>query len=226
MNLTKDTYEYILNFADDKEIISMLMVNKKFAQKLGDDNFFKKVLERKYPNLVKFKKENETWKHLYLRMIKYIALLNEKFDIPYLNLVDYDPTEFYNEYNNTQYIIYEALKQLSENGGNHEVLEMLLDRFIEKYKDSKLINVKMSLDDFIINAVQSGDLKTVTILLEKGADNYEMLLIEAAFSDHLNIVKFVMEQFYKRGLVSQDSVQQAFESANDEVIKNYLAEFL
>ncbi len=226
MNLTKDTYEYILNFADDREIINMLRVNKKFAQKLSDDNFFKKVLDRKYPHLVKFKKERETWKHLYLRMIKYIALLNEKFEIPYLNVEDYDPEQFYKSFNKTQYILYQALTVLLESSGNYEVLEMLLDRFIEKYKDGKKLDVKKSLDELLIHAVQSGDLKTVTILLEKGADDYEMLLIESAFADHLNIVKFVMEQFFKRGLVSRDSVQQAFESANDEGVKAYLAEFL
>ncbi len=225
MNLTKDTYEYILNFADDREIINMLRVNKKFAQKLEDDAFFKKVLDRKYPHLVKFKKERETWKHLYLRMIKYIALLNEKFDIPYLDVEDYNPEEFYNTYSKSQYILYEVLKRLLENGGNYEVLERLLDRFMEKYKNSK-INVKKSLDDLLSNAVQSGDLKTVTILLEKGADDYEILLIESAFADHLNIVKFIMEQFFKRGLVSRDSVQQAFDSSNDEGVKAYLAEFL
>ena len=226
MNLTKDTYEYILNFADDREIIIMLSMNKKFAQKLEDDAFFQKVLDRKYPHLIKFKKDGETWKHLYLRMIKYIALLNEKFGIPYLNLEDYDPEHFYEWYNKSQYILYEALKVLLESGGNYEVLEILLEKFIEKYKDDKTTNIKTSLDDMLINAVQSGDLKKVTILLEKGANDYEMLLIEAAFADHLNIVKFVIEQFYKRGLVSADAIQRAFDSANDEGVKNYLAEFL
>ncbi len=225
MNLTKDTYEYILNFADDREIINMLRVNKKFAQKLEDDTFFKKVLDRKYPHLTKFKKENETWKHLYLRMIKYIALLNEKFDIPYLNVEDYDPIDFYFRNQRSPDILYYAVKKLLQEGGNYKVLELLLDKFIEKYKDNKNISVSKSLNDLMMGAIETEDLKTITILLEKGADDYELLLIESAFADSLNIVKFVIEQLYKSGLISKDSIQQAFESANDEVIKNYLSEF-
>ena len=204
----------------------MLMMNKKFAQKLEDDNFFHKLMDRKYPLLVKFKKEGETWKHLYLRMIKYIALINEKFGIPYLGVEDYDPSEFYNMYSNQDHVIYNALRILLEKGGNYKVLEKLLDIFIEKYKNDRKINMKKSFNDFLSTAVESGDLKTITILLEKGADDYETLLIESAFADHLNIVKFVMEQFYKRGQVSKDAVQQAFDSTNDEAVKTYLQEFL
>jgi hypothetical protein len=37
MNLTKDTYEYLVGFADDRDIINMLSVNKKF----NDGEFFK-----------------------------------------------------------------------------------------------------------------------------------------------------------------------------------------
>ena len=39
MNLTKDTYEYLLNFAEDRDIINMLSVNKKFR----DEEFFERI---------------------------------------------------------------------------------------------------------------------------------------------------------------------------------------
>ncbi len=91
MNLTKDTYEYLANFADDKDIVNMLSVNKKF----NDPIFFERIFKRKYPLLVKFKNENETWKHFYLNMIKHIAMLQEKYHIPYIPHPDFNPVEFY-----------------------------------------------------------------------------------------------------------------------------------
>ena len=49
--LDKDTYEYLTNFADDRTILNMLAVNRKF----NDDDFFRRVLQRKYPTLLEFK---------------------------------------------------------------------------------------------------------------------------------------------------------------------------
>ena len=60
--LTKDTYEHILNFAEDREIIIMLSLNKKF----NDEKLFERVMKKRYPLLIRFRKENETWKELYV----------------------------------------------------------------------------------------------------------------------------------------------------------------
>lgn len=61
----KDIYEYILNLADDRDVINMLSVNRKF----NDDLYFKKIFEKRYSLLLEFKKEEETYKQFYLRMI-------------------------------------------------------------------------------------------------------------------------------------------------------------
>ena len=58
MNLTKDAYLEIAKAADDKTIVKMLSVNRKFH----DDEFFKLVFEQRYPLLVKFKKDKQLWK--------------------------------------------------------------------------------------------------------------------------------------------------------------------
>ena len=93
MNLTKDMYEYLTNFADDRDILNMLSVDKKFS----NDEFFRKVLERKYPLLLKFKKENETHKKFYLKLIFYMSKLKTEFNIPYGSWT-VDPESFYNTY--------------------------------------------------------------------------------------------------------------------------------
>ena len=94
--LTKDTYEHILNFADDREIIIMLSLNKKF----NDEKLFERVMKKRYPFLLRYRKENETWKELYVRMVFYISRLKELFHIPYINVQDYNPETFYQNYKN------------------------------------------------------------------------------------------------------------------------------
>lgn len=84
----KDIYEYIVGLADDRTVLNMLAVNKKF----NDDLYFKKILEKRYPLLlIKYKNEDETYKQFYLRMVKYIAELWEVYKIPYIPAEDFNP---------------------------------------------------------------------------------------------------------------------------------------
>ena len=47
----KNLYEYIVNFADDRTVLNMLSVNKQFH----NQEFFKRILETRYPLLLEFK---------------------------------------------------------------------------------------------------------------------------------------------------------------------------
>ena len=87
----KDIYEYIINLADDRDVINMLSVNRKF----NDDLYFKKILEKRYPLLLAFKKKDETHKQFYLKMVKYMAKLWEEFKLPYIPSKHYDPETLY-----------------------------------------------------------------------------------------------------------------------------------
>ena len=225
MNLTKDTYEYILNFADDREIINMLLVNKKFAGKLSDDKFFEQIVRKRYPLLVEFKNEHESWKYFYLRMIKYIHLLKEKYGIPYLKIEHYNPQDFYNKNdpNGGLMILYRAIKLILENGGHSDILEDLLDRFIKDGAGYSEKSIKASLNDFF-NNIEADDLRNITILINKGADDFETLLSTATFFDHFDIIKFVLENF--RDKISDVSIREAIETSNDELIKEYIRTFL
>ena len=74
----KNIYENIINFADNRTILNMLSVNKKF----NDPIFFEKVIDRKYPLLKQFKEKNESWRQFFVKMAYYIAKLEEEYDIP------------------------------------------------------------------------------------------------------------------------------------------------
>jgi hypothetical protein len=78
MNLTKDIYEYILNFVDDIDAINMLSVNKKFSQEI----YIKKFMVKRYPGLHKFKEEKETYRRFFIKMNKHIYEM-KKHNIPY-----------------------------------------------------------------------------------------------------------------------------------------------
>jgi hypothetical protein len=92
MNLDKDSYEYLTNFADDRTVMALLSANKKF----NDPKLFERILMKRYPSLLQFKKEKESWKLFYLKMIKAIAAMKEDFDIDYELSSVFDPDRVYN----------------------------------------------------------------------------------------------------------------------------------
>ena len=42
MILTKDTYEYLINFVDDKDVVNMLSTNKKFRH----EDVFQRIMKK------------------------------------------------------------------------------------------------------------------------------------------------------------------------------------
>ena len=87
--MNKDVYLLLTTYLDDKSVVGMLSVNKKF----NDPQFFKQLFSQRYPQLIKFKKEGEDWKQFYLSMVKYIAKLWEDFHYNYLTDAYYDITK-------------------------------------------------------------------------------------------------------------------------------------
>ncbi len=70
-----DIYLMLTSMQDDRSVVNMLSVNKKF----NDPNFFHQLFSKRYPNLIKYKKEDQDWKQFYLEMVKYIYKLKEDF---------------------------------------------------------------------------------------------------------------------------------------------------
>ena len=86
-------------------------------------------MRRKYPLLIKFKKPDENYKNLYLRMITYIAKLQEEFGIPYIHLPDLDPMRFYNKFKYSK--LERVLSYAASNAakvGNVKLVNELIDR--------------------------------------------------------------------------------------------------
>jgi len=171
--LPKDVYEYLANFADDKTIINMLSVNKKF----NDPVFFERIFKRKYPLLIPFKTDYETWKEFYLKMIKYISLLEEEYDIPYIPYPKFNPYDFYRDWShyNERIVIKIAFSIALENG--KKAIEYFLEKSGKILTRNELINFGLS------ESIQIDDIDMVKYFIEKGADLNKALGIAYAIQN-------------------------------------------
>ena len=89
MKVTKDLYLYLTNFVDDKTILNMLSVNKKF----NNPDFFEQVIRTKYPLVIEYKDETMTWRKFYVNLIFSIFMIKEKYNIEFNG--KYNPIKFY-----------------------------------------------------------------------------------------------------------------------------------
>jgi hypothetical protein len=89
--ISRDIWYSIAIRADDRDILDMLGVNKKF----NEPEFFQTVFRNKYPLLQKFKREEESWREFYLSMIKYIYKLQEEYSFEYVPAQSLNPKFLY-----------------------------------------------------------------------------------------------------------------------------------
>jgi hypothetical protein len=98
----KDVDRKILEELDDKNLFSILLVNK-YLNKVADENFWKRRLISKYPGAFSYKTEKQhnkqtqkrlqtTWKQYYLNTVRYVTEMKNKFDF---NYTSGDPAFYY-----------------------------------------------------------------------------------------------------------------------------------
>lgn len=85
MSLTglKDVDREVLKHVDDESLLKICGINRKTWNDVCDENFLKRRLTGKYPNIEKYKKENENWKRFFLKAIYYISKMKEEFHFTY-----------------------------------------------------------------------------------------------------------------------------------------------
>jgi Ankyrin repeats (3 copies) len=204
MNIPKDIYEYLMNFLDDKTILDMLSVNKNFR----DEIFFERVLRRKYPLLIEFKKE--TWKELFLRMTHYISRLEKEFGIPYFPAKGYNPEEFYKNNKNSKYIFEWAMHWVAREG-HMEIVKLMIEkgatgfnsgmRYAAKggYMEIVKLMIEKGATDFnrgMAYASEGGHMEIVKLMIEKGATDFNWGANRAVRGGHMEIVKLMVEKGY------------------------------
>ena len=155
---TKDIYfENLAKHADDRTIIEMLSINKKY----NDPWFFQTVLQRRYPLLLQFKTPNESWRQFYVSMINSIALLQEKYDIPYISDATFNPKKILKVINSKPISgIYNQSLLFAIKIGDLDLVKHLIDAAMKR-------NQIFSIDDLIGYALQMDNSIILTYLINK-----------------------------------------------------------
>ena len=206
----KDLYEYILNLADDKTTINMIRANPKV---FDNEKFYEKVMRKRYPFLIEFRKENETWKELYLRMVYTLAKLQEKYQIPYIPTKGCNPEMLLKSSPRRE--VYDQALICAAAGG----YVSLIDYFLEK--GARDVN------GALYSAGQHSNLDTVKYLISRGANNYNDLLLYAALGGKIDTMKFALDFLKLKGIDLNDSIgytgrfslQYAISSGHIEAVK-------
>ena len=189
----KDVYLMMTDYSSDQDVINMLSVNKTY----NDPIFFQRIISKRYPNLLKLKREKESWKNFYLRMLSYLSLLKEKYNVPYIPTPWFDPISIYEQIQKSDLYYPEhrqkevninrlIAKHIGESGD-----EVLVDHFVKKiggyfgeFKQSILSGISRSGNlklfkkyekdisryeyaDFIINAIISQNPEMIDYIVQK-----------------------------------------------------------
>lgn len=179
MSIPRDPYLLIAKNADDRTLLNMLSVDKKMSN--ISDSFIEGVMRERYPLLVRHKLNWESWRSFYARMIYYIALIQEKFGIPYIPHPDFDPIVYHRLLNtHHNYAIHEGFR-LSADIGNKSLVDLFLS------KGATGVNTGLRV------AATSGNKDMVIYLIQKGADDFHNALYYASENGHDDIVKYLLE---------------------------------
>ena len=199
MKLTKDAYLYLAQFADDKTILSMLSVDKKF----NDPKFFQQVLENKYPLLVKYKYETQKWKRFYIDMVYCISKIEEEHGISYYSVDGYNPKEHCNQ--NKQRIINSIMLKAAK-GGQKDIINLMIEKGADVFDRAMAYAAKGGYKDIVNLMIEKGATgfnramrfaayggykDIVNLMIKKGANHFDWAMANAATGGHKDIVEYL-----------------------------------
>ena len=87
--------EILLNIQDDKDLLKTCSLNKYLYNEVCNDMFFRNRLARTYPDTLKYKPEDMSWKAYFLRVIYYIAKMKEDNEYDYSIFNEGNPEKQY-----------------------------------------------------------------------------------------------------------------------------------
>jgi hypothetical protein len=151
--MNRDIYQKIAEKSDDKTALLTLSS----IRQMDKDIYYGTVFGKRYPDLIKYRKENESIKHLYLRMLESIGKIKEQFNYTYVSgNAEYQFTIFQESKGN----VYDLLINASKYGS----LELI------KYALEKGANIHVYDDQALRTASGEGHLEVVKYLVEQGAN--------------------------------------------------------
>lgn len=182
----KDVDLFIAEKLDDVSAMRFLMT----IPELYTEKNIAFIFGKRYPDLIRYRKEGESLKALYLRMLLYIRLLKEEFDIIYNSG---NPEETYilleEQLNGKKYFSRQDIKNLlftAAKIGNLEIIKYFTvePNIISAYSGKNMLEY----------AIEGGHLHIVKYLLENKLANASVDDLTMAISLlHLPIIKYLVE---------------------------------
>ena len=234
--MNKDIYEYMLYFCNDLTIFRAIEANEKIYE--NREAVYERIVKRKYRGSEKWKKEGKSWERHFIRVANFVAILNRRFDIPYFEGLN--PKNFY-------LTVIDRTDRDVQILATHEAIRAknlkMVKLFVTKIGDMKnvcsgciglairvdsLEIVKYFLENFShdgqINyladeAIALNHMDIFHYLLEKGADNFGLFLLEACYVSNFPLVKLAISK-------GATCFHSALEHTTDPEIEKYLRIFL
>ena len=253
----KDLDREILNKMSDRDFLQMCILNRTYYENVCSDDYFRIRTENGYPETIPYKdyvnknegKRKRSWKNHYLNIVKYIDLLERKYEYIYKKL-DKSPellylsrqlVPSYEEYTKNEGLLYSArdghlsvVKYLIEMGanihdGNDYAIRMASENghlSVVEYLVEHGANVNELDSDALNMASSNGYLSVVEYLVENGADihaenNYALRW--AAGNGHLSVVEYLVKHGADIHALGDVALRVAVYHCHLEIVK-YLVE--
>jgi hypothetical protein len=205
----RDLDRELLGKLEDRELLKACSIDKYTWEKVCDDDFLKRRLTVKYPEIKKYKSEDETWKSFFSKTTCYIKLMKEKFDF------DYTFGDFVTQYN--------LLKEYSKNKNDLLIESSKVEEIslvIWSFKTEMNIN-----SSTLVWASVYGSLEIVKYLVEAGGDKYDINDTFTAVSEYgkLETVKYLVERGADIRVFDNYALRWASKNGHLETVK-YLIE--
>ena len=181
-NLTglKDVDREILKHLDDRDLLTACSIDKRMWNEVCDDNFLQRRLQR-YPGIEKYKKDKESWKEFFLRVIYYVSKLKDEYEFTY------SFGDFRKQYELLKNYTGERLLSKAVEMG-----ELALVKHLAKKENLNTLNRYL-----LVAASRFGHLDIVKYLVEIGFDlnsaTGSMASYTASENGYLDIIKFFAE---------------------------------
>ena len=238
--MNKDVYEYMLYWCDDMTIANAIMANERIYR--NREAVYERIMKRKYLGSEKWKNEDMSWNDYFIVVSNFVAILKRRFDIPYFDGLN--PKKFYLQVRDRTdrdiqiLATHEAIKASNLNmvklfvsrigdmtnvcGGciglairvdKLEIVKYFLENF--SFSHDGEINYLACEDYLACEAISLHRLDIFHYLLDKGANNFNLFLLEASYASNLPIVKLAINK-------GATSIHSAIDHVTDPEIEKYL----
>jgi hypothetical protein len=184
----KDVDRQILMNLDDYSLLQACSVNDYFKNKVCDDDFIRRRLEQTYPETLRYKFPNQTWRQFFLETIKYIADLSFRGEgitaIPY-NIGNL--RQLYSELERIRMGSYRLLGYIKDAVENNQFAKA---EYLEKYE--KIFNrSNTSPHTALSHSVRKGNFNMVKYLMDKVPYNQKDIIMVYMHAKNPDIVAFL-----------------------------------